>query len=379
MKKEDILENPINKAEEPCSDKAVEEANELTALEEADTQNAEAQSVKEAEAKDASDENASDINEDDKAEYNHIEESSTVQSTEEEASQPSDGSEESIEQIPDANPTEESTEQNSIVENEHIGLFPEEYVNGLISAALPEEIEEEPEAPEKSDNKTLAEVDADVKEKKEEEAPLPSPAEEKIKQEEKSVSKRTAILGSAFDFLEMFVFTLVAVLVITCFLIRPSVVSGDSMQDTLEDKQVLLVSDLFYTPRRGDVIVVEDYATTLKKPIVKRVIGIEGDIVRVTKDAIYVNGERLEEPYVRIDFENYTYTTWYIDCFSEKHNVQLGRDYYEITVPEGELFILGDHRNASKDSREIGTVDADAVIGRVLIRILPFNSFGAVE
>ena len=212
---------------------------------------------------------------------------------------------------------------------------------------------------------------------------VPSPDKEtedkKVAKKKEKKEEKVSFLQSTFDFLEMFVFTLVAVLVITSFIIRPSVVNGDSMQNTLENQQVLLVSELFYTPKKGDIVVVEDYSTVLKKPIVKRVIATEGDIVRITKKAVFVNGEILDEPYVRIDFPDYEYSTWYMDCFGEKHDLRFGKDFYEITVPKGELFILGDHRNASKDSREIGTVDADAVIGKVLIRIMPFDSFGRVE
>ena len=217
-------------------------------------------------------------------------------------------------------------------------------------------------------------------EAKAEEVSLPSPTIDEVTPEKKEPEKeeKTSFVRAAFDFLEMFVFTLVAVLVITSFIIRPSVVNGDSMQDTLENEQVLLISSLFYTPKKGDIVVVEDYATVLKKPIVKRIIATEGDVVRVTKTEIIVNGEALYEPYVRIDDPSYEYATWYVDCFGDKHDLRIGRDFYEITVPKGELFILGDHRNASKDSREIGTVDKDTVIGKVLLRVMPFDYFGKV-
>lgn len=168
-------------------------------------------------------------------------------------------------------------------------------------------------------------------------------------------------INGIFDFLELFVFSLVAVLVFTTFFFRHSVVEGDSMVDTLHEGEHLIISDLFYSPKRGDIIVCEDYSTTLRKPIVKRVIATEGERVQVLMSGeVLVNGELLSEDYVYIDGP-------------------LPITPVDTIVPEGEVFVMGDHRNMSTDSRMFGTVDEDSIIGKVLLRFYPFDKFGKVR
>lgn len=203
------------------------------------------------------------------------------------------------------------------------------------------------------------------------------PHEKKKKEKKENGARRVDAL---FDFIELFVFTLAAVLFITSFFVRHSVVDGDSMLGTLHDGENLLISDLFYTPERGDVIVVDDHSTLLKKPIIKRVIAVGGDVVRITRHGVFVNGEPLVEDYVFTDEADYTYEVYPSAALMENDTlvVEAG-EYYELTVPEGELFVMGDHRNKSTDSREIGTVDEDAVLGRVILRFYPFDKFGEIE
>ena len=192
--------------------------------------------------------------------------------------------------------------------------------------------------------------------------------------------EQTRKVDGIFDFIELFVFTLVVVLFVTSFIARHSIVDGDSMLGTLHHGETLIISDLFYEPRVGDIVVVDDHSTILKKPIIKRVIAVGGDTVRVTKVGIVVNGELLDEPYVYTDGLPYTYNVYPSDAYLDNPTlcVEAGV-YYEFVVPEGEIFVLGDHRNDSTDSRAIGTVDVDAVLGRVLFRLLPFEVFGKVN
>ncbi len=205
-----------------------------------------------------------------------------------------------------------------------------------------------------------------------------------LTREEKYDPEKPRRVDLIFDFIELFVFTLVAVLLATTFFFRHSIVEGDSMLSTLSGGDTLIISGAFYTPERGDIIVVEDYTTLLDKPIVKRVIGIAGDHIRVREEGIYLNGKLLDEPYVFTDMPNYTYNIYpnevLIDAMknNETFSIEFGQ-YYELIVPEGELFVLGDHRNNSTDSRVIGTVRCDAVLGKVLFRIYPFEEFGEVN
>ncbi len=163
-----------------------------------------------------------------------------------------------------------------------------------------------------------------------------------------------------FDILEIFIFSLATVLIITTFLFRHSVVDGVSMENTLHAGEHLIISNLFYTPDYGDIIVCEEYGT-LRKPIVKRIIALPGDHIEVRADySVYLNGEKLEEEYVYIDF--------------------IGNPLeVDMIVPEGEVFIMGDHRNNSQDSRSFGTVDIDSILGKVLLRFYPFDQFGKIK
>ena len=187
--------------------------------------------------------------------------------------------------------------------------------------------------------------------------------------------------------MELFVFVLAAVFIITSFFFRYSIVDGGSMLNTLEDDEILLLRSFLYTPECGDVVVLQDKSSAIEDPIVKRVIAVGGQKVRFTRDAVYVDGVKLDEPYVYTgDYENhlgekdvYRYSV-YPD--SELLPIVTDREngvFYEITVPEGEIFVMGDHRNNSKDSREIGTLHEDAVIGKVVLRFFPFEKFGNID
>lgn len=202
--------------------------------------------------------------------------------------------------------------------------------------------------------------------------------------EQKNEKKKRRVIDSIFDFVELFVFTLVLVLIVTSFFVRQFVVDGDSMLNTLTNGDNLLVSDFMYDPQPGDIIVCEDYATPIHKPIVKRVIATEGQTVRITATAVYVDGAELDEPYIFTDYPGYHYdvsiapNVFRINI--EKYNTKyVEGQYYEITVPENEIFVMGDHRNNSTDSRVIGTVSEDSVVGKVLFRFYPFDVFGAVD
>ena len=194
-------------------------------------------------------------------------------------------------------------------------------------------------------------------------------------------------VDSLFDFIELFVFTLAAVFVITSFFFRYSIVDGGSMEKTLHDDEKLILRSIFYTPECGDVVVVQDKSTSLKDPIVKRVIAVGGQTVKFTRDAVYVDGIKLDEPYVyTADYKNpfggediYRYSVYPSDPLLPLVTDREDGVFYEITVPDGEIFVMGDHRNNSKDSRDIGTLHEDAVIGKVVLRFLPFSEFGKIE
>ena len=138
-------------------------------------------------------------------------------------------------------------------------------------------------------------------------------------------------------------------------------IKGSSMVPTFENRDSVIISNLFFTPQYGDVVVLRK-DTFQKEPIIKRVIATEGQTIDIDFNAgiVYVDGKALDEPYVNSPTNNQLDFTG------------------KVTVPENCVFVMGDNRNDSTDSRcsLIGCVDERYIMGKVLIRILPLNQFG---
>ena len=174
--------------------------------------------------------------------------------------------------------------------------------------------------------------------------------------------KRVNRMSRLFDFVEMLVLTVVAVLLIATFLVRHTLVQGRSMENTLLDGQHLLISDVNYQPKNGDVIVfVPLNQENRSTPFIKRVIAVEGQTVEIRSGVVLVDGLSLPEDYL---------------------SLSKGRSYYpETVVPEGYVFVLGDNRTNSHDSREddVGMVDVRSILGKVVCRVWPLSTIGTVE
>ena len=186
------------------------------------------------------------------------------------------------------------------------------------------------------------------------------------------MSQRPAV-GCLFEIVETLVLTLIIFLVIQNFVAQPYQVKQQSMERTLEPEQYVLVDKLtprFDTYKRGDIVVFkppEDWGDD-ETPFIKRVIGEGGDIVEIRDDGhVYVNDVELDEPYV------------YADENGDPQSTTAPLDQTSWTIPEGELFLMGDHRSNSADSRTFGPVEVDQVIGRAWLRYWPFNVFGILD
>ena len=177
------------------------------------------------------------------------------------------------------------------------------------------------------------------------------------------------MLGCLFEIVETLVLTLIIFLVIQNFVAQPYKVQQQSMEHTLEPDQYVLVDKL--TPRldtykRGDIVVFTppaEWAQEDGTPFIKRVIGVGGDTVEVKDGEVYVNGTVLVEPYL------------FADAPGDPPDPTVAAQE-SWTVPKGELFLMGDHRANSADSRSFGTVPVSQIIGRAWLRYWPINVFG---
>lgn len=181
--------------------------------------------------------------------------------------------------------------------------------------------------------------------------------------------KTKKTLRTVVEYTEIFAFSVLAVLLIFSFMFRVCVVDGTSMYDTLDDGQKLLTENIFYTPKQGDIIVF--YEGELQKPLVKRVIATGGQTVCIdyNTNKVSVDGTTLDEDYIFLPLGINTL----LPNYSYNENTRI----MTVTVPEGKLFVMGDNRNDSLDSRNssVGCVDQSQVLGKVILRLSPFTVF----
>ncbi len=176
-----------------------------------------------------------------------------------------------------------------------------------------------------------------------------------------------SIKNEVFDWLEAICISIVTIVLVFSFFFRFASVEGNSMLPTLHSKdKVVLLNTWISDIKEGDVVVITQ-PTSVGQPIIKRVIATEGQTIDIDYKTgnVYVDGILIEEPYIR-----------------EKIRFQANNPVnYPFTVSKDHVFVMGDNRNDSSDSREagIGEIDTRYILGKAILRVFPTNSFGFIK
>lgn len=173
------------------------------------------------------------------------------------------------------------------------------------------------------------------------------------------MKKSDKFIDEVLDWLKSLAVTFVIILLIFTYVCRTAIVNGESMTNTLSHGDFLILRNFIYTPKQGDIISAN--CEGLNEVIVKRIIAVGGQEVNIDFDtgSVYVDGELLDEPYIK--------------------NITIndeGAFDYPIVLPEGKYFCMGDNRQGSRDSRDpsVGLIDREDILGKVVFRLYPFNS-----
>ncbi len=191
---------------------------------------------------------------------------------------------------------------------------------------------------------------------------------------DKAPPPKFALKNEFVELLSVIASALIIVVILFGFVFRFAVISGDSMKNTLINGELVVITNLNYTAKHGDIVVISRNAKNSTEdigegngPIIKRVIATENQTVDIDfeKGIVYVDGKQLDEKYIS------TPTT-------RQDDVE-----FPVTVPKGHIFVLGDNRAVSLDSRDSrigdgGMVDTRYVLGRAVVRIFPFNKIGGL-
>ena len=194
-----------------------------------------------------------------------------------------------------------------------------------------------------------------------------------IKENRKAVKKKRSPFSIIIELLIYIFIIFFCLYVFPTYIMERTVVSGESMEDTLHNNESLLVNKLSYRfgdPERYDIIVFKPKGQDVDEYYVKRIYGLPGETIYIDKNSIYVNGEKIDDPYAK-------------DAMDDDL-VEIGTPEQPYKLKENEYYVLGDHRSVSMDSRYSPENDEDApgpvkrenIVGKVLIRIWPLNKFG---
>jgi signal peptidase I len=184
-------------------------------------------------------------------------------------------------------------------------------------------------------------------------------------------TKRSKAVDAIIEIVTTVGLAVVLYLVITTFVVQTFRVEQGSMLDTLQPQEHLLIDKI--TPRidpysRGDIIVFHPNGRTDETPFIKRVIAVGGERVDIRDGSVWINDVRLEE-------DSYTF----LGRNNENEPTEPTRARSSWQVGENQLFVLGDHRQSSQDSRAIGPISVDDVVGRAWLRFFPLDTLGILQ
>ncbi len=184
--------------------------------------------------------------------------------------------------------------------------------------------------------------------------------------------KKKSNIHFAVEQLELIAIVLALVVLAFSFFFRTCKVSGPSMENTLYHNEMVIISDFCYTPKKNDIVVFHQTGDVYNEPIVKRVIGLPGDTIEI---------KYYEDTMQITIFDKDGNTTVLQEDYMKYDNVPRYHGTYVYHVQEGTVFVLGDNRNNSADSRSpaIGPVDTRRILGKLIFRITPFSRFGTVK
>jgi len=179
-------------------------------------------------------------------------------------------------------------------------------------------------------------------------------------------SLKKELLNNLLESFKILLMTLVLAFIVKTFLVEPFLIPSESMENTLMVGDRIIVEKIGHylgeEYKRGEIVVFQT-SPEAEVLLIKRIIAIGGDTVELRDGEVYINGEKSEEPYTR-----------------EQNTTPLNKQVdFPMTIPDGEVLLLGDNRGNSADGRIFGTISEDLIIGKALFRYWPLDSFGPVE
>ncbi|MFK7695859.1 signal peptidase I [Paenibacillus sp. HJGM_3] len=198
-----------------------------------------------------------------------------------------------------------------------------------------------------------------------------TPDEPRETTEKTVIHTKNSAKNEAWEWAKALLIALGLVFVIRWFIFAPFIVDGQSMEPNFENGERIIVNKILYSvrePKRGEVLV---FHATEEKDFIKRVIALPGETVRVQGDKVYVNGELLDEPYLKEAVDK-------AHAAGRNYN---NTDFPETKIPEGSVFVMGDNRPNSTDSRfkTVGPVDLEKVVGRADVIFWPASKIRLIH